>query len=974
MRKYLLLLTTLLIVSVLQGFAQELQVNAEGHYKGIIRVKFQPSMSAQLEALHAKPGNSMNKLATETGYLRTGIAGMDQLNANYNAAKMQRVFRHAGRFEQRHREAGLHLWYEIRYDARHQPTKVVEAYSQLSEVSIAEPVSERSIIGYEKQEATSLATDPNDPNYDSQWHYNNTGQSGGTADADIDLPEAWELETGDAEVVVAIEDEGVDYDHVDLAGNMWTNAGEIAGNGVDDDNNGYVDDYYGYNFGLDQGEIVPGEHGTHVSGTVAAETNNGVGVAGVAGGSGNNDGVRLMSVQVFSGYSQGGFAEGFVYAADMGAHISQNSWGGGGESQSINDAIDYFIQNGGSSGVMSGGVVIIAAGNSNESSGASTWPAQYESAIAVASTDDNDVRSSFSNYGSWVDIAAPGSDILSCKPNDSYQYMSGTSMACPHVSGVAALVVSHFKGNITPSQVRSRLEDYADNIDAQNPSYVGLLGSGRLNAYGAISGETPPEPPATYCTSQGSNSSYEWIAEVVVGSYTNSSGAAGYTDFTNEEINLDAGQSYAVSLTPGFSGSTYNEYWKIWIDFNNDTIFDASELVFDAGSLSKTTVTGSIIIPSDATGTRRMRVSMKYNGAQTACETFSYGEVEDYHVVFGTATPDTEAPTAPTSLAASNITENSVELNWNASTDNVGVDSYLVYQDGSQIASTASTNYSVTGLAAATTYNFTVKAMDAAGNVSAASNQVSVTTDDASPVEYCASQGNNTYYEWIDLVELGTINNSTGANGGYADFTNLSTNVTRGASTTIYVSAGFRSSSYTEYWQVWIDLDQSGTFDSDELLVSGSSSSADRLQATLDIPSGATLGTTRMRVTMKYNSAADPCETFSYGEVEDYTVNITDTYQYQLTQHPNAGTLEDKVAANMKIFPNPAQNFIQLELNHGARTATMVTIYNSEGKQMKQQQMEGETTTIDISDLPAGNYILKVDDEKEPFIKEFIKQ
>ncbi|MFO7940094.1 MAG: S8 family serine peptidase [Bacteroidales bacterium] len=974
MRKYLLLLTALLFVTLTQGIAQERQVNPDGKYKGIIRVKFQPQMAAQLEALHAKPGNTQNQVATEEAHLKTGIAGMDQLNATYSAAEMKRVFRYSGKFEQRHREAGLHLWYEVRFNPEHKPTKVVASYDQLDEVLVAEPVYERGLIEHEKAEAASLSATANDPNYSSQWHYNNTGQSGGTVDADIDLPEAWDLETGDTQVVVAIEDEGVDFDHVDLAGNMWTNTGEVPGNGVDDDNNGYVDDYYGYNFGYDQGAIVPGEHGTHVGGTVAAETNNGVGVAGVAGGSGNNDGVRLMSVQVFSGSSQGGFAEGFVYAADMGAHISQNSWGGGGESQSVNDAIDYFVQNGGSSNVMSGGVVVIAAGNSNVSSGASTWPAQYENAIAVASTDDNDVRSSFSNYGSWVDIAAPGSDILSCKPNDSYQYMSGTSMACPHVSGVAALIVSHFKGNITPAQVRARLEDSADNIDGKNPNYIGQLGSGRLNAYSALSGETPPDPPATYCTSQGSNFSYEWIAEVQVGTYSNTSGAAGYSDFTNEEIAVEAGESYAVSLTPEFSGSSYNEYWKIWIDFNNDTIFDASELVFDAGSLSKSTVTGSIAIPADATGTRRMRVSMKYNGAQTACETFSYGEVEDYHVVIGSATPDTEAPTAPSGLAATNVTETSVDLSWNASTDNVGVDSYWVYQNGSQIATTASTSYGVTGLSPATSYNFTVKAVDAAGNVSAASNQISVTTDDSSPVEYCASKGNNTNYEWIDLVELGSINNTTGANGGYADFTNLSTNLTRGDDATIYISAGFSSSSYTEYWHVWIDLDQSGTFESDELLVSGSSSSADRLQATLTIPSDAVLGATRMRVTMKYNAAAQPCETFSYGEVEDYTVNITDTYQYQLTQHPNAKTLEDKVVENLKIYPNPAQNYLQLELNHGAGASTMVTIYNSEGKQMKHLQMEGETTTIDVSDLPAGNYILKVDDEKEPFVKEFIKQ
>lgn len=957
----------------IQGLAQERPVDSDGNYKGIIRVKFQPQISSHLEGLHSQKGNTMNMVASAEKHLQVGIANMDAMNKKFKAQTMKRVFRYAGKFEQRHREAGLHLWYEIYVSQDYGIDQLLSAYSGVAEIERVEPVQKRSLIAYETKSVTSLSSPPNDPRYSDQWHYNNTGQSGGTVDADIDLPEAWELETGDASVVVAIEDQGVDYSHVDLAGNMWTNTGEIAGNGVDDDNNGYVDDYYGYNFALNQGSIVAGEHGTHVGGTVAAETNNGVGVAGIAGGTGNDDGARLMSVQVFSGNSQGGFAEGFVYAADMGAHISQNSWGGGGESQSINDAIDYFAQNGGSSSVMTGGLVIVAAGNSNTSTGSSTWPAQYATAIAVASTTDTDVRSSFSNYGSWVDIAAPGSDILSCKPNDSYQYMSGTSMACPHVSGVAALVISHFKGNITPAQARARLEDYADNIDSQNSSYVGQLGSGRLNAYGALSGETPPEPPASYCSSQGNNSSYEWIAEVTVGNFTKSSGAAGYTDFTSEVINLDAGQSYAISLTPGFSNSTYNEYWKIWIDFNNDTVFDASELVFDPGSMSQTTVTGNIQIPTGIQGIRRMRVTMKYNGEPSACESFSYGEVEDYHVSIGQGTPDTEAPTIPTNLASANLTETSVDLSWTASTDNVGVDSYIVYQDGAQIATTANTAYAVSGLTASTTYAFTVKAQDAAGNVSGASNQLSVTTLDPSPVDYCASQGNNTYYEWIDLVEFGSINNTTGDDGGYVDYTNLSTNVTRGATTTIYVSAGFRSYSYTEYWQVWIDVDQSGTFDSDELFVSGSSSSADRLQADVAIPADALLGTTRMRVTMKYNSAAGPCETFSYGEVEDYTVNITDTYQYQLAMHPNAGILDGKVLEEMMVFPNPVEQTLQVSVRHGARLAK-VFIYNTDGQLMKTSQLEGESASIDVSELPAGSYILKVDDEKEPFVREFVKQ
>jgi chitodextrinase len=462
-----------------------------------------------------------------------------------------------------------------------------------------------------------------------------------------------------------------------------------------------------------------------------------------------------------------------------------------------------------------------------------------------------------------------------------------------------------------------------------------------------------------------------------------------------------------------------------------------------------------------------MRVSMKYNGAQTACETFDYGEVEDYNVNITSGSSDTEAPTAPTNLSSSNVTESSVDLTWDASSDNVGVDHYTVFKDGSSVGTTSNTSYSVTGLNAGTTYTFTVKAEDAAGNVSSASNAIDVTTNSSadteaptaptnlassnvtessvdltwdassdnvgvdhytvfkdgssvgttsntsysvtglnagttytftvkaedaagnvsdasnaidvttneSSVSYCSSNGENTNYEWIDLVELGSISNSTGADGGYADYTNLSTDLTTGSNVTIYVSAGFASSSYTEYWHVWIDFDQNGTFESDEEVVSGSSSSADKLSASFDVPTDATTGQTRMRVTMKYNSAATPCETFNYGEVEDYTVNITNsTSNYYLADESNATKLNNSDAkTGITVYPNPANENITLNIKSGERN-TSVSIYNTNGNLIKTVPMKSSERQINIAELPEGTYILKVADEKEPFVKQFIKK
>jgi len=496
--------------------------------------------------------------------------------------------------------------------------------------------------------------------------------------------------------------------------------------------------------------------------------------------------------------------------------------------------------------------------------------------------------------------------------------------------------------------------------------------AGNVSAASNTISVTTSDIVGTYCTSKGNNSSYEWIAKVQLGTYSKSSGAAGYTDFTSENITLQAGSSVAVTLTPGFASSTYNEYWKIWIDYNNDYEFGTDELVFDAGALSKTAVSGTITIRSSATGTTRMRVSMKYNAAQTACETFSYGEVEDYTVTFGQATPDTQAPTAPTGLASSNVAQTSLTLSWNASTDNVGVTGYDVYRNGSLLGSVTSTSANVTGLSAATTYSFYVKAKDAAGNVSAASSTINVTTL-SEQLTYCASKGNNVNYEWIDLVQLNEINNVTSKNNGYADFTSMVANVALGSSQTIYMSCGFASSTYTEYWHVWIDWDHSGTFDSDEQMVSGSSSSSATLSATFTVPSDAVLGATRMRVTMKYNAAATACETFSYGEVEDYTVNVTAASFNYFFAGDNAQQLGNEESTDIVVYPNPADSYINVNVVNGTKIGN-INIYNMVGSLVKAIKIEGNDQEIDISELPAGSYLISVDDERESIVKTFIKK
>ncbi len=491
-------------------------------------------------------------------------------------------------------------------------------------------------------------------------------------------------------------------------------------------------------------------------------------------------------------------------------------------------------------------------------------------------------------------------------------------------------------------------------------------------AYGQVS----------YCASKGNSSYYEWISNVSIGSFSNSSGASGYTDFTSKTVNLTAGQSYSVSLTPGFSGSSYNEYFRIWIDLNGDGDFtDPGELVFDPGA-TQSTITGTLTIPAGtAPITTRMRVSMKYNATPSSCETFSYGEVEDYTVNISAGSgADTQAPTAPSNLTASNITETTVDLSWTASTDNVGVTGYDVYENNSKIGTVTGTSTQITGLSPATTYSFYVKAKDAAGNVSAASNTVTVTTLSSStgggmPTGYCSSKGNNANYEWIDYVGIGSISNSTGSNGGYADFTNLSTNLNRGGSYTLTISAGFASYSYTEYWTIYIDWNRDGDFyDTGEEVAKGYSSSSGNLTATINVPSDASLGTTRMRVSMKYNSYQTPCETFSYGEVEDYALVIGTGFAYNNFAGVSGEPLSDNgKVAGYDVYPVPFSNELTI---YSPNTGDGITyqIVDVMGKVVKSGKITSNVEHINTANLSNGVYVIRIDDGQKTIIRKAVKK
>ena len=325
-------------------------------------------------------------------------------------------------------------------------------------------------------------TTPNDPSYSGLYGLNNTGQTGGTLDADIDAPEAWDLTVGSRSIVVGVIDSGVDYNHPDLAANIWTNPGEVAGDGLDNDGNGYVDDVHGYDFINNDGDPMDDNgHGTHVSGTIGAVGNNSLGVAGV------NWLSQIMGLKFLGSNGSGPISAAISalnYATMMrnnygvNIRLTNNSWGGGAFSQSMSDAITAS----GNAGML----FLAAAGNAASDIDATPYyPASYNlpSMIVVAATDSKDAIASYSNFGAnTVDLAAPGSSVLSTYPNAAYATMSGTSMATPHVSGAAALAWA-YAPDATYQQIKDALLNGVDSL----PALAGLTATGgRLNVHNSL--------------------------------------------------------------------------------------------------------------------------------------------------------------------------------------------------------------------------------------------------------------------------------------------------------------------------------------------------------------------------------------------------------------------------------------------------------------------------------------------------------
>ncbi|MEM0962288.1 MAG: S8 family serine peptidase [Bacteroidota bacterium] len=418
---------------------------------------------------------------TRVAHPLASLPEVSSVSAQIGVTSMQRVFRTDPRRADAHRRFGVDRWYQVEVPAGRE-ADAANAFRQLAAVEIAErnAMARQPAGGNEPSVSASGSGFPNDPGFGGQWAIRNTGQTGGTVDADLDIVEAWTVTTGSSAVIVHVNDSGVDLGHPDLAGAIWTNDGEIPDNGIDDDGNGYIDDVHGWNFASDVPLADTNDgHGTAVSGIIAARTHNGIGVAGVAGGDGGG-GVRLLHTDWIDGSGTGTFgtiAAGLVYAADNGAVISSNSHTGGlGNAQVWIDAVDYFSSMAGGSGApMTGGLVI--ASGSDDRFGVISRSDEYDGPLLVASTAHDDQKVGKSDYGPSIDVAAPGGPFPILSPGGgTATSVVGTSWAVAHVAGVAALYASAYPG-ASASEVQSAIEAGADPI---NTGFD--LGAGRINA------------------------------------------------------------------------------------------------------------------------------------------------------------------------------------------------------------------------------------------------------------------------------------------------------------------------------------------------------------------------------------------------------------------------------------------------------------------------------------------------------------
>ena len=773
-------------------------------------------------------------------------------------------------------------------------------------------------------------TIPNDPEFGDQWQYLNNGINGQVAGADIDAPEAWDTVTGGLSamgdtIVICVVDDGININHADFAGNMWVNKFEIPNNNIDDDNNGYTDDYLGWHVNNGNDNIsLDGSHGTPVSGIVGARGDNGIGVAGV------NWNVKIMTV-VLQGANEANVLAAYAYPLDMRIRYNNSAGSDGAFVVATNSSwgVDFgqpanaplwcnMYDTLGKYGILNCGATINADENVDIIGDLPTaCPSKH--LISVTNSNSADIKVTSAGWGTThIDLAAPGAGTWTTSNNGGYNSFGGTSGATPHVTGaIGLLYAAECPGFILYSKqypdsaslmCREAIltgEDTLNNLSSFTAT------SGRLNLYKAVRRVLKFECPETGCPNafnlkaksvSDTSADLSWNSFDSITDYTIIFGVNGGLVF--DTITTTA-NTYSVS---GLSACT-DYIFTVYVNCDG-LISDPSNRVF------------------------------KTDGC---CE-------------------------PPAIVNIDSIEATSIHLSW---TSVLAAQSYdLSFKAVGGIGWTTinvdSNYYELGGLDSCSDYEVRVATV-CVDSTTDFSQVIAFSTGACLGCDapFCPSSGDDSSDEWIEGVQIGDLANISGNNNGYALFDTLPIVTYEKDSTYDFtLTPGFGFFPFDEYWKIWIDLDRNGVFNNQEELVfdPGTVSDMDVI-GSFTIPSTAKLGNSRMRVSMRFNNEPTQCMEFDFGEVEDYCINIGG----DPSSVPTIETEESFV-----IYPNPSSGVFNIEMKFKQSRNVEFTLFDGVGRIIETKELTSSSINhmIDISQLPSGVYYLQSNaDELSKFSK-----